>query len=474
MHPLELTILRQLFADKSFAERVTPYLKEEYFTTDAACIFKLFTAFYHKFLVVPQFAAIRIGLDNVPHLNETQAKSAQEALANIEATEPLQDDQKPWLLQETEEFCQERAVYVALQGAIRVMDDPKATRHAIPDMLKEALGVSFDTHVGHNYFDDAEARYDFYHNPEARIPFDLEALNSMTKGGVPKKTLNVVMAGTNVGKSLFLVHVAAGYVRMGKSVLYITCEMSEENTAQRVDANMMNLPMDDVEMLPRADYMRRVAHLRSTSVGQLVVKEYPTGTAHAGHFRVLLQELALKKGFKPDVVIVDYMTICASSKIKLGSAVNTNTLYKNVAEELRALFTEFDVPGWTATQFNRTGASSSDPNITDIGESWAIAQTADFMFALVQTEELEKLGQMMLIPMKNRYQKKNSFAHQLLGVDTPRMKIYDLTSAQQAAAVNAPPPGVTLPSNGNPNPKAFGIRRRQPFTSLKRDAGAED
>lgn len=469
MQPLERTILRQLFADQEYAERVVPYLKEEYFySQEAATIYHLFEAFFQKFRKVPAFTVIRIGLDTVKTLTEQQAKAAQEALVETENEPALDDTQTDWLLEETEEFCQDRAVYVALQKSIRLMDDPKATKHAIPDLMKEALAVSFDTHIGHDFFEDADARYDFYHKPESRIPFDLETLNAMTKGGVPKKTLNVVMAGTNVGKSLFLTHCAAANLRMNKNVLYITMEMAEERIAERIDANMMNIPLDDLEQLPRSDYIRKIQHLRKTSTGRLIIKEYPTGSAHAGHFRALLQELRLKQNFKPDVIYIDYLTICASARVKVGSAVNSYTLYKFVAEELRGIAVEFDVPVWSAAQFNRSGFNSSDADITNVGESWAIPQTADFMFALVQTEDLEKIGQVALQPMKNRYRKKKSYQQELLGIDTDRMKLYDLSAAQIAAAASMPPPGVSSPFQ-SPKPQQLGRRQRRPLQALKKD-----
>ena len=472
MLPLEQTILRQLFADKEYAQRVVPYLKEEYFPTqEAGLLFRLYDAFFQKYKTTPKPAAIRIGIDSLPSLNERSAADAQEALKEVEATELLDDTQSAWLIEETEDFCQERAVYCALQKSIQVMDDPKATRHVIPDLMKEALAVSFDNHVGHKYFDDADARHEFYHKPEARLPFDLDTLNAMTGGGVPKKTLNVVMAGTNVGKSLFLCHVAAAYLRMSKRVLYISMEMGEEVTAQRIDANLFDIPMDDVEQMPRANFVQKILNLRNTSTGELVVKQYPTGAAHSGNFRSLLHELHLKQNFVPDVVIVDYLTICASARVKMGSNVNSYTLYKFVAEELRGIAVEFEVPLWTAAQFNRTGHSSSDPSITDIGESWAIAQTADFMFALVQTDELEKLGQLLLQPMKNRYRKKNSFQQEMLGVNTDRMKLYELSASQKAQTASMPPPGVQAPSQ-KPSGTVFGKKRR-PLAQLKKEAAGE-
>jgi hypothetical protein len=315
MTTLERTILRQLFTDVEYSERVIPYIKEEYFTSDeGGTIFRLYDEFYKKFRTMPSFTAVRYGLDVSPKVTEMQANAAAGELDAVQQEPTLDASQKPWLLEETENWAQDRAVYCALKASIAVMNDPKATRHEIPDMMKAALAVSFDVHVGHDYFGDAEARYDFYHQPSSRIPFDLDVLNKMTAGGVPKKTLNLVLAGTNVGKSLALCHMAAAYLRMSKNVLYITCEMSEPWLAQRIDANMMDIPMDDVIDLPKSDFQKKINFLRQSSTGRLKFKEYPTGTAHVGDFRALLQELRLKQHFVPDVIIVDYLTICASMR----------------------------------------------------------------------------------------------------------------------------------------------------------------
>jgi len=472
MNPLEKTILRQLFSWRSYAEQVVPYLKEEYFTgPESQTIYKLFSAFYNKFKTLPSFAAIRIGLDTVPSLNEKQAKAAQDALTEIENETALDTDQAPWLLEETEAYCQDRAVYLALQQSIALMDDPNKSRHAIPDLMKEALSVSFDTHIGHDFFEHADERYDFYHKPEVRIPFDLDVFNKMTKGGVPKKTLNVVMAGTNVGKSLFLVHMAAACLRMNKNVLYITLEMAEERIAERIDANMMDMPIDDVNMLPKDLYDRKIQFLRKSTTGRLIVKEYPTASAHVGHFRALLQELRQKQNFVPDILFVDYISICASSRVKLGAAVNSYTLFKYVAEELRGLAQEFEIPVFSAAQFNREGFKSSDPSLGDVGESWAIPQTADFMFALVSTEELEKVNQIAVLPMKNRYAKRNSFQQQLIGIDTDRMKLYDLSAAQLAASVSLPPQQPQ--STGKPSVNTF-TKRRRPLGTLRKESSNTD
>ena len=472
MQPLERAILRQLFDKREFAERVVPYLKEEYFFTPAAAtIFKLYEAFFQKFHTVPQFSVIRIGLDAVKTLTEHEAKEALTALAEVEVEVPLTHDQNPWLLEQAEEFCQDRALHVGLLESIRVIDDPKATRHTIPDIMKAALSVSFDNHVGHDLVGDADARYEFYHKQESKIPFDLNVFNNMTHGGVPKKTLNVVMAGTNVGKSLFLVHQAATYLRLGKNILYITLEMAEERIAERIDANLMNIPIDDVHDLPRSDYIRKIHTIQSLTAGRLIIKEYPTGQAHAGHFRALLQELRLKQNFTPDAIMVDYITICASARIKLGTTVNSFALYKFVAEELRGLAVEFNVPVWSAAQFNREGFASSAPGLDQVGESWGIPQTADFMFALVTTDDLAKLGQMSVVEMKNRYGKKRIFGQQLIGVDTDRMKLYDLTSAQIASSLSSPPSTMNSPSSSY---QTFTARKKRPLQALRTQGRAQD
>ena len=471
MQPLERTILRQLFDKKEFAERVVPYLKEEYFFTPAAAtIYKLYEAFFQKFHALPSFAVIKIGLDAVTTLTEREAKEALTDLAEVEAEVPMSHDQDPWLLEQAEEFCQDRAIHVGLQQCIAVMDDPKLSRHTIPDIMKSALTVSFDTHVGHDLIGDADARYEFYHKLESKIPFDLEVLNAMTHGGIPKKTLNVVMAGTNVGKSLFLVHQAANYIRQSKNVLYITLEMAEERIAERIDANLMNLPIDDVHDLPRSDYIRKIQAIKAMTTGRLLIKEYPTGQAHAGHFRSLLQELKLKQNFTPDAIMVDYITICASSRLKMGNSVNTFSLYKFVAEELRGLAVEFNVPVWSAAQFNREGFSSTAPGLDQVGESWGIPQTADFMFAIVSTEDLAKLGQMAVVEMKNRYAKKKTFGQQLIGVDTDRMKLYDLTPTQAALGVSMPP-SMNAPSSTF---QTFNKRKRRPLQALRKQGSAQD
>jgi archaellum biogenesis ATPase FlaH len=473
MNPLERTILRQLFGDKQFALRAAPYLKEKYFhSEETATIWRLYAAFLEKFRQVPSFAAIRIGLDATPSLNETQAKAAQDALNKVELEPLLGDSQTQWVLEQTELYCQDRAIFCALQDAIKVMDDPKQGNGTIPELMKEALSVTFDNHIGHDYFAEAMDRYDFYHKPESRVLFDIDTLNIMTAGGVPAKTLNVILAGTNVGKSLALVHFTAGYVRMSKNVLYITCEMAQEWIGQRVDANMFDIPMDDVVSMPRKNYESKINFLRQSSTGRLIIKEYPTATASCTDFRHLLQELRLKQNFVPDVIMVDYLSICSSMRVKLsGDGVNSYSFNKFIAEELRGLAGEFNVPLWTAAQFNREGFKSSDPGLEHVGESFGIPQTADFCFALVTTDEFDKLGQIALIELKNRYNRKKSYQQHVLGFDTPRMKIYELTgTAKQAAAHFTLPAAAPLTTgSGKPSLGAFANRKPGALASLRKE-----
>lgn len=469
MLPLERTILRELLHRSDFAERVVPYIKEEYFSsTELSLIYRLYAKFYLKFHAIPQFAALRIGLDSVKKVTEKQAQDAREALEEIAQEPELDDTQFPWLMEQAEDWCQDKAVFRAIQEAIQIQDDPTKTRHEIAKVIKEALAVSFDSQIGHDFFDDADARFDYYHSDQERIPFDLSVFNTVTNGGVPKKTLNVAVAGTNVGKSLFLVHVAAAYLKFAKNVLYITMEMAEERIAERIDANLMNIPIEDLVGLSKRDFDRKIDNLRKTCAGKLIIKEYPTGAASVANFRALLSELKAKKNFVPDVIVIDYLTICASQHVKMGAAgVNSYSLYRFVAEEFRALAVEEEVPVWTAAQFNRTGFNSSDPGTGDIGESFGIPTTADFMFSLITNEELDKIGQYGVKVLKNRYAKKDAYTTHLVGVDTNRMKLYDLSVSQMQAAVNQmqPAPAATGSQSTFTKPGS----RRKPLTSLKKE-----
>lgn len=468
MVQLEKTILKELLGNSVYAQKVLPHLDERYFhSTESGNLFTLIKSYYTRYKVMPSSTALRILIDKNPSYTEAVAKNTELALTEVEG-EPLQPDaQLNWALDETEAYCQERALYCALQDAIKVMDDPKATRFSIPDMMKTALSVSFDTHIGHDFFADAGERYDYYHRPEARLPFTVRLLNDLTKQGTPRKTLNAVLAGTNVGKSLALVDMSSGWLRQNFNVLYITCEMAQEAIAERVDANMMDIPLDDVMQLSRASYMAKINHLRNLYQGKLKIKEYPTGTCHTGLIQALLQDLRMKENFKPDVIVVDYLTICASSRVKLSQAGGGYAYYKYIAEELRALAVEEDVAVWTAAQFNRTGFASSDPGLEHVGESFGIPQTADFCIALVTTEELDKLGQYQLIELKNRYRRKRVGMTHLLGVDTDRMKLYDLNSSQIVAGNSA----ATIQPAPQPNVGGSLSKRRRvsPLADMKGD-----
>jgi replicative DNA helicase len=472
----EQTLLRQMLSSNTIAERVLPYMKTEYFASqECATIYIVFQEFYEKYHTLPSFAALRMSIEELPNLSERESKSTLDAVVTLEQTPVLDATQDDFLIAEAEKYCQDRAIYVALRKSVAMLDDEKSTPHAIPDILRDALAVSFDTHVGHDFLVDAEARYDFYHRAESRIPFDIDVFNTITKGGIPKKTLNVVLAGTNVGKSLFLVHMAAACLRMSKNVLYITLEMAEERIAERIDANTMNLPMDDVVALPRAQYMRKIESLRLSSTGRVIIKEYPTAAAHVGHFRALFQELRAKQNFVPDIVYVDYLSICASARVKMGASINSYTYNKSIAEELRGLAVEFDIPIFTAAQFNRDGAASSDPGLDKISESFAIAQTADFIVAMTTSEELEKNNQIQIYTLKNRYGKRQSYQKFLLGVDTSRMKLYETgnTSSNEVDFTDAAAPPSDTFQSSQKSGFGFSNRARRPLGFLKTDTHVE-
>ena len=348
----------------------------------------------------------------------------------------LKEEEKPndeWLVAETEKFCQEKAIYDAVMNSIQIIDgkDKKLTKDSIPEILSDALGVSFDTHVGHDYIENVDERFDFYHRIEDKIPFDLEFFNKITKGGLPRKTLNVALAGTGVGKSLFMCHVAANCLMQGKNVLYVTMEMAEERIAERIDANLLNLPIDDVHSLPKDLYERKIDLLKMQTTGKLIIKEYPTATAHTGHLRTLLNELKLKRNFSPEIVFVDYLNICASSRFKYNANVNSYTYIKAIAEELRGLAVEMNIPIVSATQTTRSGFNSSDPGLEDTSESFGLPATADFMFALVTSEELDKLDQVMVKQLKNRYNDLTVNKRFVIGIDRSKMKLYDLSQSAQ-------------------------------------------
>lgn len=423
---VENLILSQVMKNESYARKTLPFIKEEYFLEESdRVVYKAIRTYISKYNTIPSKESLIISLSEDRSLGEILFKKSCELLDEITNVESEQDDQ--WLVDTTENFCKEKAVYNAIMESIHIIDGKSKTKteNAIPEILSEALSVCFDPHIGHDYLEDSDERYDFYHKVESKMSFDLEFFNTITAGGTPTKTLNVVMAGTGVGKSLFMCHHAANCLSQGKNVLYITCEMAEERIAERIDANLMDVTLDDLKQLPKMIYDKKVDALKETIKGKLIVKEYPTATANVNHFRHLLEELRLKKSFTPDVVFIDYLNICASARLKNTGTVNSYTMVKSIAEELRGLAVEFDIPIFTATQTNRQGFSSTDVDLTDTSESFGLPATADFMFALVSTEDLDEMGVVMVKQLKNRYNDTAANRKFLVGINRSKMKLFD-------------------------------------------------
>jgi replicative DNA helicase len=413
--------------------KVLPFLRDEYFIdrTDRT-IFTEIRHFSDTYNSTPSPEAIEIAIQERRNL---KSEEVENCLASIQEFR-VKNDEPPkldWLVNKTESFCQEKAVYNAVLNSISILDGKDSTQEkgAIPKILSDALAVSFDSSVGHDYLDDSDSRYEFYHRKEERIPFDLDYFNKITKGGLPKKTLNIALAGTGVGKSLFMCHVAAGCMSLGKNVLYITMEMAEEKIAERIDANLLNVAVDDLASLSKDMYDKKVNRIREMCTGKLIIKEYPTASASATHFRTLLNELNLKRNFVPDIIFIDYLNICCSSRVKAGANVNSYTYVKAIAEELRGLAVEAGVPIVSATQTTRSGFTSSDPGLEDTSESFGLPATADMMFALISSEELEALGQIMVKQLKNRYSDPTTHKRFVLGVDRSKMKLYDVEQGAQ-------------------------------------------
>src|SRR5210317_2125915 len=429
---LEQTILRNLLTNDEYARKVAAFLSPEYFQGVYQNLFKEFTKFIAKYNKLPTQESFKIEIDEGDRLNEEQYRHAVEILPNIFTPEA---ENLEWLIDRTEKWCQDRAVYNAVMESITVIDGkhPTLTKNAVPDLLSKALSVSFDTNIGHDYLENVDKRYDFYHEQEERIPFDLDYFNKITKGGLPNKTLNIALAGTGVGKSLFMCHVAAAALTQGRNVLYITLEMSEERIAERIDANLLNVPIDQLENLSKEMLTNKVGIIAARTNGKLVVKEYPTGQANSSHFRALLNELKLKKNFIPDIIYIDYLNICASARMKgMGGAINSYSYIKSIAEELRGLAVEFNVPIVSATQTTRSGFSNTDVGLEDTSESFGLPATADLMFALISTEELEELGQILVKQLKNRYNDPTIHKRFVIGIDRAKMRLYDCEqSAQQ-------------------------------------------
>jgi len=433
---IEKTILKNLLKNEAFTRKVVPFIKEEYFHDRVEKM--LFTSifdFVAKYNSLPPIDALSIHLSNAS-LSDDEFKTATELLNEVDGDADTNED---WLVEQTEKFCKDKAVYNAIMESIHIIDGKsksEQTQNAIPEILSEALSVSFDTSVGHDYIEDAEERFRFYHTVEEKVPFDLSLLNTITNGGTPTKTLNIVMAGTGVGKSLFMCHHGASCLAQGLNVLYITCEMAEERIAERIDANLMDITMDELKELPEMSYAKKIGKIQKNNCGKLIVKEYPTATASTNHFRHLLDELAMKKKFKPDIIFVDYLNICASSRMKMSGSVNSYTYIKAIAEELRGLAVERNVPVWSATQVNRTGYTSSDFGLEDTSESFGLPATADFMIALIGTEELDQLGQILLKQLKNRYNDSISNRKFVIGINRAKMKLYDLEDNAQVGLVD--------------------------------------
>jgi archaellum biogenesis ATPase FlaH len=414
-------------------------LKDEYFTDKVEkAIFNEITSFTNTYNTPPTIEAIELAVKERRDITDDQVEQSETYLKEIESTSK-EESQIQWLVDKTEKFCQEKAIYNAVLASISVLDGKDKThdKGQIPKILSDALAISFDTSVGHDYLEDSDERYEFYHRKEERIPFDLDYFNKITKGGLPNKTLNIALAGTGVGKSLFMCHVAAGAMSQGFNVLYITMEMAEEKIAERIDANLLNVALDDLMSLPKDMYDKKVAKVKSKVTGKLIVKEYPTASASATHFRTLLNELNLKKSFVPHIIFIDYLNICCSSRIKAGANINSYTYVKSIAEELRGLAVEYNVPIVSATQTTRSGFTSSDPGLEDTSESFGLPATADFMFALVTSEDLEELGQLMVKQLKNRYNDPTYYKRFTIGVDRSKMRLYDVEQSGQDGLADA-------------------------------------
>ena len=430
MERLELTILRNLVYNEDYSRKVIPFIQPDYFENKSEKVtFEEIVKFIVKYGSAITVEALSIEVDDRTDLTETEIKEIRELISQFNNS-PV-DNQ--WLLDTTEKWCRDRAIYLALMESIHIADgkDDKKGRDAIPSILSDALAVSFDNNIGHDYLQNYEERYEFYHRKEDKIEFDLEYFNKITKGGLPNKTLNIALAGTGVGKSLFMCHIASSALLQGRNVLYITLEMAEERIAERIDANLLNVPIQQLVDLPRSAFEKKVTGIAKKTQGTLVIKEYPTASAHSGHFKALLNELALKKSFRPDIIFIDYLNICSSSRFKSGSNINSYTLVKSIAEELRGLAVEFNVPIMSATQTTRSGFGSSDPELTDTSESFGLPATADLMFALISTEELEGLGQIMVKQLKNRYSSTDKYKRFVLGIDRAKMRLYDVEQSAQ-------------------------------------------
>ena len=433
---IETKILSNLVYDEQYCRKVIPFIKTDYFSErKEAIISKIIVEFFTKYNKPLTKEILSIEVGNRTDINDKELAE----INNYVDTMTHEEVNESWMLEQTEKFCKDKAVYNAILHSIRIIDggDKVNTKDSIPSILSDALAISFDNHVGHDYIEDSDARYDYYHRVEEKVPFDLDMFNKITKGGLSKKTLNIVLAGTGVGKSLFMCHVAAGVLTQGKNVLYITMEMAEERIAERIDANLLNLTMDELKVIDKDIFDNRIKKISSKTQGKLIVKEYPTAGAHAGHFRALLEELKLKREFLPDIIFIDYLNICASQRMKQGGSINSYTYIKSIAEELRGLAVEYNVPIVSATQTTRSGFTNSDPGLEDTSESFGLPATADLMFALVSNEELEQLNQIIVKQLKNRYNDPSYYKRFVIGVDRAKMKLYDVEASAQVGLSDA-------------------------------------
>jgi replicative DNA helicase len=431
MEKIETTILRNLLFNNEYCRKVLPFIKTEYFENlHEKVVFEEICKFIVAYEELATKEVLLIETEKRTDITEDTYKTICDYVSKLDDGHADLE----WVTDTTEKWCRDRAIYLALMESIKIADgqDEKKNRDAIPSILQEALAVGFDNNVGHDYLNDFEKRYDFYHKKQEKIPFDLDYFNKITKGGIPNKTLNIALAGTGVGKSLFMCHVAASVLLQGKNVLYITLEMSEEKIAERIDANLLNINIKDIETLPKIMFESKVNAIAKKTQGTLIIKEYPTASAHSGHFRALLNELQLKKSFRPDIIFIDYLNICASSRYKGNLSVNSYSYIKSIAEELRGLAVEMNVPIFSATQTTRSGSTNSDPDLTDTSESFGLPATADLMFALISTEELEQLGQIMVKQLKNRYNDPTTNKRFVVGIDRSKMRLYDVEQSAQS------------------------------------------
>ena len=438
MNRLEQTILKNLIYNEVYTRKVLPFIKPDYFSDNTErIVFREIFDFVNKYKNLPTHESLVINFTESKSLTEPQVRESIDLLKEIHLSRDEKSEGQ-WLIEQTEKFCQDKAIYNAIMESVGILDDDgKRSKGEIPQLLSDALGVTFDNNIGHDYINDSDSRYDSYHKVESRIRFDLDLFNKITKGGLPVKTLNIALAGTGVGKSLFMCHVAAGCLSQGHNVLYITMEMAEEKIAERIDANLLNIDLDELRTITKEDYNRKFSALKSKTQGKLIIKEYPTASASSLHFRALLNDLALKKSFKPDIIFIDYLNICCSSRIKPGANVNSYSYIKAIAEELRGLAVENNLPIVSATQTTRSGFSNSDPGLEDTSESFGLPATADFMFALVTNEELEQLNQVLVKQLKNRYGYPNLYKRFVLGIDRSKMRLYDVEDSAQNDIVDA-------------------------------------